>query len=159
MSEGAAAVPPGKLERWLVPVGGIALLLAMGVDALAVAGRHLGLPLLGSIELVQACVTVSGATALVLATLARAHARVHLLVDRLPPRWQGLLDWLGDGLSVLFFLSLAVASGWIALELWGGHEQSELLGIGYRPLRLTVTFAVLACTLAFAVQWLRRRAS
>lgn len=135
------------------------MMLAMGVDALAVAGRHLGLPLLGSIELVQAFVTVSGATALVLATLARAHARVHLLVDRLPTAWQGPLDRLGQGLSVVFFLALAVASGWIALELWGGHEQSELLGIGYRPLRLTVTLAVLACTAAFLAQLLRRRAS
>lgn len=152
------AVPSGRLERWLVPVGGIALLLAMAVDALAVAGRHLGLPLLGSIELVQACVTVSGATALLLATLARAHARVHLLVDRLAQRWQGPLDRLGEGLAVLFFLALAVASGWIGLELWSGHEQSELLGIGYRPLRLAVTSAALACTVAFFAQLLRRRA-
>ena len=159
MSETTATAPAGRLERWLVAVGGIALLLAMVVDALAVAGRHLGLPLLGSIELVQACVTVSGATALLLATLARVHARVHLLGDRLPQSWHGPLDRVGEVLSVLFFLALALASGWIGRELWAGHEQSELLGIGYRPLRLTVTLAALACTVVLLGQLLRRRAS
>ena len=29
-------------------------------------------------------------------------------------------------------------SGWITAELWSGHEESELLRIPYRPLRIVV---------------------
>ncbi|MBN2320552.1 MAG: hypothetical protein JXR49_15850, partial [Acidobacteria bacterium] len=42
--------------KWLFYLGGIALLFAMAVDTLAVAGRHIGMPLPGSIELVQAAI-------------------------------------------------------------------------------------------------------
>ena len=53
---------PLKAAIWL---GGIALLAATAIDTLAVIGRHLGIPVTGSIELMQAAVlecrgTVSG---------------------------------------------------------------------------------------------------
>jgi len=145
----ATAVP-----RALVVVGGVALLIALAVDALAVIGRHLGLPLLGSIELVQAAVLVSGSTALLVATLADVHARVHLLVDRLPPSWQGLLLRFGQLLSALLFLAFMASSVWIASDLWQGHEQSELLRIPYRPLRIVAVLATAAVAIAFLRQLL-----
>ena len=138
--------------RLLVIVGGVALLIALAVDALAVIGRHVGLPLLGSIELVQAAVLVSGSAALLVATLAEVHARVHLLVDRLPASWQGLLLRFGQLLSALLFLAFMAASVWIASDLWQGHEQSELLRIAYRPLRIVAVVATAAVALAFLRQ-------
>lgn len=142
------------VSRALVVVGGGALLIALAVDALAVIGRHLGLPLLGSIELVQAAVLVSGSTALLVATLADVHARVHLLVDRLPASWQGLLLRFGQLLSALLFLAFMASSVWIASDLWQGHEQSELLRIPYRPLRIVAVLATAAVAIAFLRQLL-----
>ena len=60
-------------------LGSIGLLGAMSIDALAVLGRHLGLPLLGSIELVQACVVLMGSSALVGTTVRHGHASVQLI--------------------------------------------------------------------------------
>ncbi len=66
---------PSRTHAVLVIVGGGALLAAMAIDGLAVIGRHVGWPLLGSIEAVQAAVLVSGCVALLVATRARRHAR------------------------------------------------------------------------------------
>ena len=133
-------------------LGGFALLLAMAVDALAVIGRHIGVPLLGSIELVQAAVLVSGSIALLVATLADAHARVHLLADRLPATWQNVLLRTGHLLACLLFLALMASSMWIATDLWQGNEQSELLRIPYRPLRIVAIVATAAVALTFLRQ-------
>lgn len=143
------------LQRLLVGVGGTALLVAMSVDALAVVGRHTGLPLLGSIEIVQAAVLVSGATALLIATLAGVHARVHLVVDRLPPRLARALQRVSLGLAALLYGALLAASVWIARDLWDGQEASELLSLPYRPLRVFTALAAAAVAASFAMQALR----
>jgi TRAP-type C4-dicarboxylate transport system permease small subunit len=144
------------LQRVLVITGGGALLAAMGIDALAVLGRHVGIPLLGSIELVQAAVLVSGSIALLIATLAGVHARVHLLVDRLPAAAAEALRRLGLLLGAVLYLALLVGSLWIARDLWQGHEESELLALPYRPLRAFAALATGSVALAFLAQTLRR---
>lgn len=136
------------MGRVLVAIGGGALLVAMCVDTLAVAGRHLGISLLGSIEIVQAAVLVSGATAILVATLAGNHARVRLVVDRASPFLRSAMERAGLICSALFFLALVAGSVWIAMDLWNGDEESELLHLAYRPLRL---FTVLAMAAVLAV--------
>jgi TRAP-type C4-dicarboxylate transport system permease small subunit len=133
-----------RVQRSLVGIGGAGLLLAMLTDTVAMLGRHLRLPLVGSIEIVQCAVLIAASAALVLATLNRSHARVHLLLDRLsPPALQraARLHALAGGLFVLAVLSGSV---WIAVDLWHGHEESELLRIPYRPLRLVVILMLAA---------------
>lgn len=145
-------------QRWLVLVGGGALLLAMATDGIAVIGRHIGHPLLGSIEIIQAAVLVAGCASLVVATLAGVHARVHLLVDRLPTPGRDLLARAGMLAGALLFASLAVASAWIAADLWAGHEESEWLHVPYRPLRIIAVAAALTVAGGFIVAAQRRRA-
>jgi TRAP-type C4-dicarboxylate transport system permease small subunit len=139
-------------QRLLVIVGGGALLFAMAVDAIAVAGRHLGLPLLGSIELVQASVLVSAAMALVVATLCRTHAVVHLLVDRVSGRGRRLMLSANALLSAVLFAAFLAGSGWICWEMWSHHEQSEVLRIPFRPLRLTLVLSCAALAVIFLHQ-------
>jgi TRAP-type transport system small permease protein len=140
------------IYRALVIVGGTALLLAVATDALAVIGRHVGHPLLGSIEIVQATVLVASSAALVIATLARRHAVVHLLVDRLQPGTKIWVERIGQICGVLLFLLFLGGSAWIAIDMWGGHEESELLHVPFAPLRLISLAALLACALLFAWQ-------
>lgn len=133
-----------RVRGVVVWVAGGALLVAMVVDTTAMLGRQLHVPLLGAIEIVQAAVLVGAAGALLMAALAGVHARVHLLVDRLSPRgrlWSGRINAFA---AVLFYLALLVGSGWIAADLWSGHEESELLFIPYRPLRVLVLLILLA---------------
>ncbi len=136
-------------------VGALALLTAMMVDALAVAGRHLGFPLLGSIELVQAAILVTSSAALVSATLARKHATVHLLIDRLGPRTRAVIERINALLSAVFFLALAAGSIWIARDVWYGHEESELLRIPFAPLRIVSIAAVLSSVVIVLLQAVR----
>jgi len=109
-----------------------------------VLGRHLGIPLLGSIELMQAAFLLTSSAAIVLATVANKHAVVHLLIDRLSPRRRAVMQRVHALLSAVFFAALAVGSVWIAYDLRDGHEQSELLRIPYTPLRIVSIVAVLA---------------
>jgi TRAP-type C4-dicarboxylate transport system permease small subunit len=145
-----------SLKDALVWVAGAALLLAMVIDTTAMLGRQLHWPLLGAIELVQAAVLFGSAGALLLATLEHSHARVHLLLDRLTPRWQAFLSRLHALFALLFYAGLLVGSAWLAMDLWNGYEASELLGVPYRPLRITVVLVLLALVLDAARRVVRK---
>ena len=136
----------------IIWAGGLALLAATLVDTLAVAGRHLGLPFTGSIELIQAMVVVSGATGIVMATMADRHARVRLLVDRLGPRARLWADRLSDLLTLVFVACLLAGSSWIAYDLRDGQEQSELLGVPWAAMRLAVNVCLLVTIVLLALR-------
>src|ERR1700729_936588 len=118
--------PARGVQRWLFYVGAAGLLFAIGADAVAVLGRHLGIPLLGSIELMQAAILLASSAAIVLAPVAKKHAVVHLLIERPPPRRRGVLGSMDVLPRAVFFAALSVGSLWIAFDLRNGHEQSEL---------------------------------
>jgi TRAP-type transport system small permease protein len=126
------------LHRGLVWVAGGALLVAMATDTLAMLGRHLRMPLLGSIEIVQAAVLVASSGALLLATALDAHARVHLLQKQLAPGARLGFERFSLVATIGLVLALLAGSLWITVELWRGHEESELLRIPWKPLRVVV---------------------
>jgi TRAP-type C4-dicarboxylate transport system permease small subunit len=136
------------MQRLLTMLGGGALLPRQAPSSPPSGPLH-GVPLLGSIELVQAAVLVSASTSIVLATMAGRHAMVHLLLDRVGPRARAWLQRVNYGGAVLFFGALAAGSIWIVSELWSGQEETELLRIGYRPLRMLAIGAVLGTALLF----------
>ncbi|MBO9726964.1 MAG: TRAP transporter small permease subunit [Novosphingobium sp.] len=136
----------------MIWIGGIALLAACATDVLAVIGRHVGLPVRGSIELVQACVLVAGGVALIIATQAGSHARVHLVVDRIGPDWRRRINRASALLGALFAVASLVGCLWIAIDLWGSQEVSELLNLPYRLLRMVCNL----CLALVALAWLRR---
>jgi TRAP-type C4-dicarboxylate transport system permease small subunit len=158
MIEPRSARPPSRAAKIVALVGGAAMLGAMLTDCVAVIGRHTGLSLLGSIEVAQALVLVSGAASLVIATREGSHAVVSLLVDRLPPSARAVLMRINAVLSALFFLLIAWGSAWIALDMRGAHEVSELLAIPMAPLRLIGLVSAIACSGLFLWQALRGKA-
>ncbi|MCP5143633.1 MAG: TRAP transporter small permease [Gammaproteobacteria bacterium] len=149
--------PRGLWYRVLVITGGTALLTAMVVDTLAVIGRHTGIPLLGSIELVQAVVAIASATAMIVATLNGSHAVVRLITDRLPERQAAWFARVNALLAALFFCALLAGSVWITSDLWFGFEETELWRIPYRPLRVLVCICAFCVALIFAWHALRGR--
>lgn len=156
MSEPAENKSRHRVAWSFALVGGLALLGAMATDFIAVIGRHTGFSLLGSIEIVQALVLISGSIAIVIATYERSHAVVHLLVDRLssgPKLWFGRINAL---FSTLFFIAATFGSGWIAVDMIGAHEVSELLNIPMLPLRLLCALCAAICALLFARQLIER---
>jgi TRAP-type transport system small permease protein len=148
----------GGAQAGLFYIGAAGLLIAIAADALAVLGRHIGIPLLGSIEIMQAAILLASSAAIVLATAAKRHAVVHLLIDRLSPPARIAMERLHALLSAAFFIALAVGSIWIAFDLRDGHEQSELLHIPYAPLRVVSIAAVLAVAAIYLFRVFERRA-
>ena len=128
----------------LIWISGGALLIAMVVDTLAMFGRALQFPLIGSIEIVQAVVLLAASGALIITTLDRAHARVSLVLNRLPTRWRRRFERLFSVAAAVLFAALLAGSLWIAADLWTGYEESEILRIPYRPLRIAVVLALVA---------------
>ena len=149
--------PQGPLARTAFLIGGAGLLTATAIDSLAVLGRHTGFAFLGSIEIVQSAVVLAASGAVVVATLARGHAAVHILTDRLSPAAAGRLAHAAAILSALVFVCMAVGSAWLMMEGWGGHERTELLRIPLRWLRLIWTLAALLVAALFLIQPWRKR--
>jgi TRAP-type C4-dicarboxylate transport system permease small subunit len=142
----------GPLTRMAYLLGGTGLLAATAADSLAVTGRHTGFQVLGSIELVQASVVLLAVSAMLVATITGNHAAVHIVTNRLAPSRTTMLRRIAAFISGLVFLALAAGSAWILIELWNGHEQTELIKIPMRWLRLLWTvFALLV-----AIQFFRR---
>ena len=142
----------------LVWISGGALLIAMVVDTLAMFGRALQFPLIGSIEIIQAVVLLAACGGLIVATLDRAHARVSLVLDRLPSQWRGRFETAFAVAAALLFAALLAGSVWIATDLWNGYEESEILRIPYRPLRLAIALALIVL-LVLAILRARNRES
>ncbi len=140
-----AVAPRGPLFY----VGAIGLLLAMGVEAIAVFGRHAGIPFFGAIEIIQTAILLTASSAMVSATLTRSHASVTILTDRLSPTARDVLRRISAFLSVLFFTGLAAGALWLTFDAWNEYEQSELLHIPFRPLRVISFAAVAAIALLF----------
>lgn len=135
-------------------LGSAGLLGATAVDSVAVAGRHLGFTILGSIELVQAATVLTATSAMVVATAVGAHASVHIVTQRLPERGRlRLARWAGL-LGALLFLAIAAGSFWVAAEMWPGFEQTEILAIPIRWLRaFWILGSVLITFLFFRRAW------
>lgn len=148
-----------RLRSWLVWIAGGALLFAAAVDVLAMLGRQLRLPLIGSIELVEAAVLVAAAGALVVATVDGVHARVNLLIERMSQATRARVETLHTLAALALYAALLAGTVVIAVDLWSGHEESELLRIPYRPLRVATACcfaALLVLALRRLVQLLRR---
>jgi TRAP-type C4-dicarboxylate transport system permease small subunit len=155
-SEASASPVATPLQRLSLALGSAALLAAMATDAIAVAGRHAGIALLGSIEIVQACIVVVATSAMVAATVMGAHARVLILMEKVDAATAALLDRLADATSALVFLWLAAGSIWLASDLWSGVEITELLNIPLRWLRLVWIIGALTIAALFAVRACKR---
>ncbi len=145
------------MTRSLIWLGGLALLAATLLDTFAVIGRNVGFALHGVIEMIQAAVLVAGGVALVMATLAGSHARVHLLLDRLPAPRKALAERICALITALFFAAILAGSAWLAMDLWSSHELSELVGVPWRWLRLFANLCLLAAVLLLVRQMTRGR--
>lgn len=148
---------PSPLTRVVLAAGSAGLLGAIATDALAVAGRHAGIRVLGAIELVQACIVVVATSSILLATLVDAHALVHILLERLSPAASARILRLADAASALVFLWIAAGSAWLAADLWHAFELTEILQIPLRWFRLLWILGATAAACVFAWRAIRGR--
>jgi TRAP-type C4-dicarboxylate transport system permease small subunit len=140
-------------------VGSVGLLAAMLVEAAAVIGRHTGVPVTGALEIVQAAIVPAACASMLIATLRGTHAAVHMLTDRMSGVARRRVLCVGYLLAAAWSAALCAGSAWLATELWNSFEQTEVLHIPFRPLRMLVTLAAGALAVAFFRQALRAEKS
>lgn len=138
-------------------MGALGLIAATAVEAIAVSGRFLSRPLHGALEIMQAAVLITACVSMLTATLESSHATVRLLLNRVGPRFKAVLTRAAALVSALFFAGLLIASVWLAIEHWNDYEETELLHIPLRPLRLLCVLSMLIIFAVYAYRALTRR--
>ena len=134
------------------------LLSIMLIEVIAVIGRHLRLPLLGALEMAQAAIIPAACAAMVIASLAGAHAVVHLVTERVPKRARAWMSRASSLLCGVFFATLCVGACWLTQEFWDSFEETDVLHIPFRPLRALVAVSMGALALIFLHRAFRRGA-
>lgn len=122
--------------RIVVGFGSVALIAQMLTVSISALARHLNIALPGSIEIVQVIIAIIASSALLTTTAFGVHAAVHLIIDRMGLDFAAAINRLTCLLSGIFWLLLITGGGWIILEVWGGHEETILLGIPLVPVRV-----------------------
>lgn len=137
------------LNKWLLVIGGIAVLALMALATGNVLLRIIGLPYRGAYELVSFLGAVVTAFALGYTQKRKFNIVVDILSEKFPQRIKRFLDGMGYLIALLFFAAVA----WVILK-WGlkiaaSGEVSETLKIIYYPFIFCVAlgFAVLSLTL------------
>lgn len=128
--------PRRRFEDLLLWTASIALLSTVALDTTAVVLRQFGRSLPGSTEVVQFAIVPATAIALLMATLLKRHASVHVLTDRLGPRLRAASARLADASLLVLCLLLAAASVWLLADTRHEPERSDLLGLPLAPLRV-----------------------
>ena len=126
----------GLLLKLSFATGSVALLCMVAIDFVSVICRHLHIPLAGSIELIQACITLAISAAVVAATLTGGHAAVHVLTERMSPAWRGRFLRIADAAGVVYFVAVAVGGLWLLGDTLNADERTDLLRLPITPLRL-----------------------
>lgn len=139
----------------LIWFGGAALLLVTLIETLSVIAPFFGMSFLGSIEIVEALVLMSGAVGILMASLMQNHARVHLVLDHLPPVLRNYLNSFAFVVSAVFFLACLGGSifNWVVTR--SHFEQSDVLQIPHEPLRILLIGFFLINTVLFVAQFIR----
>jgi TRAP-type C4-dicarboxylate transport system permease small subunit len=138
-----------SLQRAVFSLGAFALAGAMTTDAIAVAGRHLGIALLGSIEVMQALIVLLATSAMLMTTLVDGHARVRIVLEKVSQPAVLRLERLSDMASAAAFLWLVLGSLWLASDLWNGAEVTEILNLPLRWLRVVWIVGCLVIAVLF----------
>ena len=149
-------VTPESRRGVLFYVGAGGLLMVMGVEAIAVVGRHIRVPLLGALELAQAAIVPAACASMVIASLMNTHAVVHLVTERLPPSMRGVMTRVSALLASVFFAALCVGACWLTQEFWNSFEETDVLHIPFRPLRVLVAISTGALATIFFLRGIRR---
>jgi TRAP-type C4-dicarboxylate transport system permease small subunit len=137
------------LNKWLLIIGGVAVLALMALATGNVLLRTVGMPFRGAYELVSFLGAVVTAFALGYTQKRKFNIVVDILSETFPKRIQRALDGIGYFIAMVFFAAVAwVVIRW-GLRIAGSGEVSETLKIIYYPIIFCVGlgFAVLCLTL------------
>ena len=104
----------------------------------------------------QAAILPAACASMVIASLAGTHAVVHLVTERLPAALRGGMDRISSLIAAAFFAGLCAGAVWLCIDYWQSFEETDVLHIPFRPLRVLVAVSAGALSLIFLHRGLRR---
>ncbi len=129
------------VTRWLALV---TMAFTMLFITLAVVGRAFHIPVLGDVEVVQLAMVVMIMFGLAYSQAKDAHISIGLLVDRLPPRVQLIMDVLGLVLTVAVCAIISWVYWHVAIRYTTGITQyTDLLEIPMTPFKYFIAIGFL----------------
>ena len=139
------------LNRYLLVVGGIAVLALMALATGNVVLRLFQMPYAGTYEFVSFLGAIVTASALGYTQLQRDHIVVDILTDRYPEPLKSITEALSSLISFIFFTIVSWQMFVWGMKLAESGELSETLKVVYHPYVYCVAagFAVLSFTCAF----------
>ena len=136
--------------------GASALIGTNVIVVLSVIGRHIAIPLPGSVEIVEMLIVVVASTSILYATVIYSHASAKLLIDRVGGFTKQLVESAGLVLGATFCLALTIGNGWLLYDYWSQYEVSPLLSIPIKPFRILVVLCLCLATLTLLKQLLEK---
>lgn len=133
------------IKSFVKNIGACALVAIMLTVSISVAGRHLGIPVPGSIEIAELLIVVVASASFIYATLKNKHASANFFVEHVSIQTRRYLVRLQSVFSTILGIALCIGNFWLIIDVWYLHEVSFLLEIPIVPFRiiwLCATFIV-----------------
>ncbi|MGH1470322.1 MAG: TRAP transporter small permease [Cellvibrionaceae bacterium] len=138
-------------------LGAIALVGMIILITISVIGRHLNIPVPGSVEIVEILIVIVASTGILFATIQRSHASAKLFVEHLPARIAHFIERIGLLVGLLIMLTITAGSIWLLIDVWNLHETSHLLEIPIVPFRIFFTACAFGTSLVLFYQMIATR--
>jgi TRAP-type C4-dicarboxylate transport system permease small subunit len=149
------------LNRYLLVVGGIAVLALMALATGNVVLRLFQMPYAGTYEFVSFLGAIVTASALGYTQMKKDHIVVDILTDRYPEPLKSVTEALSSLISFIFFAIVSWQMFVWGMKLAESGELSETLKVVYHPYVYCVAagFAMLSLTCAIDVTAILRKPS
>jgi TRAP-type C4-dicarboxylate transport system permease small subunit len=92
---------------------------------------------------------------MIIASLAGTHAAVHLVTERVSPALRAAMARVSCFIAGLFFAGLCIGATWLMSDYWNSFEETDVLHIPFRPLRIVVALTAAVLSLIFLHRALR----
>ena len=144
------------LTRWLNWMAAAALIVVMIIVCANVIGRSFfETPVKGTVDIVSLLGAIIIAWAIAYTQVFKGHIRVDLLVQRLPPRLQSIVDSVIDLIGLALFALISWQTIIFAKANFEVGELSEVLKLPITPFASVVAIGCIAITLVLLIDLIK----
>ncbi len=145
----------GYLNKFLLVLGGIAVILLMSLATVNVTLRMFHMPYRGTYEIVSFLGAIVIAFALGYSQKRKDHIVVDILSERFPKQVNRILSIISYGITMVFFAVVSWQIFVFGTKIWKSGEVSETLKIIYYPFIFSVAVGFAVLSLAIIVDFLK----
>jgi TRAP-type C4-dicarboxylate transport system permease small subunit len=144
------------VTRWLNWIAAVTLIVVMGIVCANVVGRSFwGAPVKGTVDIVSLLGAIIVGWAIAYTQVLKGHIRIDLLVQRLPPRIQYIIDSVIDLAGLALFALISWQTVIFAKANFEVGELSEVLKLPITPFASVVAVGCIALTFVLFIDLIK----